>query len=94
MFDEGVKKKILPPDFWNEYVLNPTPNAYIPIWEEYLSREELSELLKICYRKFYLRPSKILEHISRVRSISQFKSKFRGMLTVMGFGGFKREKTE
>ncbi len=92
MFAEGVKKKILPPDFWNGYVLNPTPNAYIPIWEEYLSREELSELLKICYRKFYLRPSKILDHALRVRSIPQFKAKFKGMLTVMGFGGFKREK--
>lgn len=92
IFAEGVKQNVLPADFWNEYVLNPTPNAYIPIWEEYLSREELSELLKICYRKFYLRPSKILEHVSKVRSISQFKSKFRGMLTVMGFGGFKREK--
>jgi radical SAM superfamily enzyme YgiQ (UPF0313 family) len=92
IFDEGVKRKILPPDFWNNYALNPTPNAYIPIWDEYMSREELSELLKVCYRKFYLRPSNVIKNVLRVRSFSQFKTKFRGMLTVMGFGGFKREK--
>lgn len=92
IFDEGVKKKILPPDFWKNYVLNPAPNAYIPIWDEYMSREELSELLKICYKKFYLRPYNVIKNVLRVRSFSHFKTKFKGMLTVMGFGGFKREK--
>lgn len=92
IFEEGVKRKILPSDFWKNYLFNPTPNAYIPIWDEHLSRKELSELLKICYKRFYLRPSNVIKNVLRVRSLSQFKTKFKGMLTVMGFGGFKREK--
>ena len=92
IFDEGVKKKVLSANFWNEYVLNPTPNAYIPIWEEYLSRKELSALLKICYRGFYLRPGKVIKNIMRLRNFSHFKMKFKGLLTILGFGGFSREK--
>jgi radical SAM superfamily enzyme YgiQ (UPF0313 family) len=92
IFDQGVKKQILPSSFWKEYILQPVPNAHIPIWDEYLSREELSELLKICYRKFYIRPSRIIENVLKVKSVSHFKSKLKGMLTVLGFGGFKREK--
>lgn len=91
IFDEGLKRKILPPNFWKDYVLNPILNAYIPIWEEYLSREDLSELLKICYQRFYLRPGRIFANVLKVRSLPHFKSKLRGMLTVMGFGGYKRE---
>jgi len=92
VYNEGVKKGILPPNFWSDYVSNPEPNAYIPIWDEYLSRDELSELLKMCYQKFYLRPSKMLENALRIRSISQLKMRIKGMLTVMGIsGGYKRE---
>lgn len=94
IYNEGVRRNIIPGDFWSKYVLDPTPNAYIPIWEEYLSREDLSKLLKLCYKKFYLRPSKIIEKVLEIRSFSQFKMRFQGMLTVMGFGGFKRKKAE
>lgn len=94
IYNEGVRRKIIPGDFWSNYILNPQPNAYIPIWEEYLTRQELSELLKLCYQKFYLRPSKIIEKIMEVKSIPQLKMKFQGMLTVMGFGGFRRKKAE
>lgn len=93
LYAEGVKKNVLPRNFWNEYVLNPTPNAYIPIWEEHLSREELSELLKVCYRRFYLRPSTLVKNILKVRSLAHFTTKLKGLLTVLGFGGYTREKT-
>lgn len=94
IYNEGIRRKIIPGDFWSKYISDPQPNAYIPIWEEYLSREELSELLKLCYRKFYLRPSKIIEKALETKSLSQFKMRFQGMLTVMGFGGFRRRKAK
>lgn len=93
IFNDGVKKNVLIANFWKDYVLNPIPNAYIPMWDEHLSREELSKLLKHCYHKFYLRPSKIIKNILRLKSYSHFKAKLRGMLTILGLvGGFKREK--
>ncbi len=93
IYNEGVKRKILPSSFWSEYVSNPQPNAYIPIWDEYLSREELSELLKLCYQKFYLRPSVIIKNALRIRTIYEFKMRFKGMMTVLGLsGGYKRQR--
>jgi radical SAM superfamily enzyme YgiQ (UPF0313 family) len=92
IFDEGVAKGVLTPDFWKKHVLNPQSNAYAPVWDEYLSREDLSELLSICYKKFYLRPSKILDHLLRVKSWTHFKEKARGVLVVLGVLGFKRDK--
>ena len=92
LYEEGIKKNILPRDFWRNYVLDPQPNAYAPVWDEYLSRDELSELLKVCYRGFYLRPSKILDHVLRVKSFAHFMEKVRGGLVVLGVRGFKRDK--
>lgn len=90
IYNEAVNRKLIPGDFWSKYVLDPHPNAYIPVIEEHLSRQELSELLLLCYQKFYLRPSKILEKALDIRSFSQFMMRFQGMLIVMGFGGFRR----
>lgn len=94
IYQEGIRRKIIPPNFWSYYISDPQPNAYIPIWEECLSREELSELLKLCYQKFYLQPSKVIKHLFEIKSFAQFKMKFQGMLTVMGFGGFRRKEAE
>ncbi|MDP3788789.1 MAG: radical SAM protein [Candidatus Omnitrophota bacterium] len=94
LYREGVKKGILSENFWNDYVSNPTPNAYAPYWSEYMSREELSELLKMCFHKFYLRPSKIIDHVFKLKSISQFGVKFKGVLYLLGAGGFKRKNAE
>ena len=94
IYADGVAKGILPADFWPQYIQNPKPNVSIPIWEEYLSREELSELLKVCYRKFYLQPSKVLKQVLSVRTPSHFITKFKGMMTILGFGGLNRRKQE
>jgi len=92
IFADGVARGVLPADFWSDYVRNPRPNASIPIWEEYLSRGELSELLKLCYRKFYFRPGRILHQLRSIRSFSQFKSRVRGAMTILGFGGVNQKE--
>jgi radical SAM superfamily enzyme YgiQ (UPF0313 family) len=94
IYNEAVRRKIIPGDFWSKYISDPQPYAYIPILEEHLSRQELSELLKLCYQKFYLRPSKIFEKLLEIRTFPQLIMRFQGLLTVMGFGGFKRKKAE
>ncbi|MFQ5452751.1 MAG: B12-binding domain-containing radical SAM protein [Candidatus Zixiibacteriota bacterium] len=91
IYNEGVRRKILPSDFWSNYVKDPQKNAYIPIWEEHLSREELSKLLKMCYQKFYLTPSKAIARVTEIRSLSELKMKILGFLTIIGLGGYQRE---
>jgi len=92
IFDEGVRKGVLDGDFWRNYTINPAPHALIPIWDEYLSREELSELLRMCYTRFYFRPGKILLNLTRIKNIRHLKNKIRGALVLLGLGGHKNRK--
>ena len=92
IFQDGLRRGILPEHFWSDYVKNPIPNASIPIWEEHLTRQELSELLKICYRRFYFTPKRIFQQVLAVRSWSQFMTRVRGAMTILGFGGVKKRK--
>lgn len=94
IFAEGVAKGILPTDFWPDYVRHPRPNVLIPIWEENLTRAELSQLLKTCYRRFYLQPNKVIKQVLSVRTPSHFITKFKGMLTILGFGGLNQKKRD
>ena len=64
----------------------------MPIWEEFMSRQELSLYLRKCYKKFYLRPSKVLRNIFNIRGFAHFKSKLRGFLILIGFGGYRKNR--
>ncbi|GAB6038001.1 radical SAM protein [Fundidesulfovibrio butyratiphilus] len=92
IFDLAKQKKLLDPDIWRKHARNPIPNFVEPIWEEYLSRRELSELLKKCYRRFYFRPLPILRKALRVRRLSEFMLFAKGALTLLGIKGYKRKK--
>ena len=68
------------------------PKAHIPVWGEYISREELSRLLKVCFRKFYFRPTKVAKNLFTMKSFGEFKIKLKGLLTILGHGGFSRNE--
>jgi radical SAM superfamily enzyme YgiQ (UPF0313 family) len=92
IFEEGVGKGLFPADAWRAHAREPVPNFVEPIWEEHLSRRELSELLKLCYRRFYFRPLPILRKIMRVRRLKEFMLLARGALTLLGITGYKRDR--
>lgn len=92
MFDLAVEKKLFDPEIWRKHALNPIPNFVEPIWEEHLSRRELSELLKQCYRRFYFRPMSILRKVLRVRRLSELLLFARGAMTLLGIKGYARKK--
>ena len=91
IFEEGAAKELFDRDIWRKHALNPIPNFIEPIWEEHLSRRELSELLKLSYRKFYFRPISILRKLMRIRSLSEMMLLARGAFTLLGFKGYKRK---
>lgn len=93
MFREGVSADLIDPDIWKNYVRNPTPNFYEPIWNQYLSRDELSELLNLFYKKFYFRPISILRKLVRMRSWREFMLHVRSALVLLGIGGYHRDKS-
>lgn len=73
MFDDAVGLELVHKDTWVNFAKDPSPRFIMPIWDKSLSRNELSELLKLCYQRFYFRPMPILRKVMRMRNWAEFK---------------------
>jgi len=79
----GLEEGILPSDYWQEFAENPR-NDFTPLlWEEKLSEEELLELLKYAYKRFYIRPSYIIKNVMSIKSLGEFKRKVKAGLRLL-----------
>lgn len=83
IFNEGAEKGLYDKDLWREYVKNPVPELREPIANEYLSRDELSELLEKSYKSFYFRPKMIIRSLMRIRSFRELKAHINGALMIL-----------
>lgn len=92
IYEQGVRQKVLERNFWRDYTLNPVPHALIPVWEEFLSREVLSGLLRLCYAGFYFRPHKILKNMLTVKSLAHLMRKVKGATVLLGLGGYRKRR--
>jgi len=62
-------------DYWADFAKNPT-SGFIPrLWEEFMSRDELTGLLKYAYKSFYFRPKIVIKNIVDTRSRRIFFAK-------------------
>jgi radical SAM superfamily enzyme YgiQ (UPF0313 family) len=59
-------------DYWAEFAKNPTADFKPKLWEEYMSRDELIDLLKFAYKSFYLRPKMVMKNMSFTHSPIDF----------------------
>ena len=75
LHDTAVEKGLLEKDYWNGFVMEPTPGFQIPFWEEFLTRDELYLLLKKAYRRFYLRPGVIWKNLRNLQGLSELGRK-------------------
>ena len=80
----GIEKGIVDPDFWPNYVRNPKKDINALLWEEHLTREDLTELMQKVHRSFYFDPLYILRAMISVKSFKDFYAKAR-----VGFNLFK-----
>ncbi|MCL5035532.1 MAG: B12-binding domain-containing radical SAM protein [Chloroflexi bacterium] len=87
IYDEGVEAGVLDPGAWDSFLKNPYPGFSPPVWKEFLSEEELLELLDIAYKKFYLRPGFILKNLFQVRGTKDLMRKAKAGLSIMFPGG-------
>ena len=83
LFNEAVAKGFIPPEKWREFARNPSRDILIDHWEEFLSIRELVALQKYAYRRYYLRPSYIIRSIMSTRTLYEFKTKLRGLKTLL-----------
>jgi hypothetical protein len=72
-------------DYWLKFAQEPRRDFVPPCWDE-LEREELVELLKKCYKSFYLRPKYILKHANKARKNGTMGKKIKAGLRVLRGG--------
>ena len=82
LYTLGLQEGVLKNDYWKEFAKNPTKEFLPELWEEHLSREELVDLLKFAYKRFYMCPTYIIKRMLKVRSSKEFKRKARAGLRV------------
>ncbi len=83
IYDEGLKQKVIPVDYWQEYAKKPTPNFVVPyFWEEFLNKEALLKLRDEGTRKFYFRPRYIWRELKKIRHLNELKRKAKMALNV------------
>ncbi len=77
LYRMGFERGVLKDDYWREFAKTPKAGFTPKVWDEYLDREELVELLHRGYKDFYLRPGYIWKGIKGLKSFSELKSKAR-----------------
>lgn len=82
LYTLGLEKGVFN-DYWKEFASNPTKDFVPQLWEENLSREELTGLLEHAYKSFYISPSYVFKKILKVRSFDEFKRKAKAGMRVL-----------
>lgn len=77
LYLDGLRRGVIEQDYWREFAQQPREDFVTPFWNEHLSREELLELFRLAYRRFYLRPSYVWGRFRRLGSWKEFKNAAR-----------------
>jgi len=87
IYARGLKEGLFQSDIWKAFAENPRPGFHPPYWNATLKDEELQELLKLAYRRFYTRPSYVLRKIAQVSSFREFATKAKAGLKMLKMKG-------
>lgn len=71
----ALKEGLFEEDYWREYSRNPVTDFIPKVMPNTLPREELIDILKRAYKKFYMRPNYILKQMAKVNSWGDFSRK-------------------
>ena len=83
IYDEALRRGVIPTDYWAEYAKNPMPNFVLPyFYEEHLNKEELLKLRDEGTRQFYFRPRYMWRELKKIRSMTELKRKAKMALNV------------
>ncbi len=85
LYRMGLERGLYDHDYWREFARDPRPDFVPSVWDERFSREELIELMKQGYRRFYLRPRYLLRRVIHVRSWSEFQRKAKAGLRLLSW---------
>jgi len=83
LYRMALERGLYREDYWLEFARRPSPDFRPRYWDEQLSGEELEELVREAYRRFYLRPGYALKRLLRTRSVGELSRKLKGGLRVL-----------
>lgn len=83
IYRRAIEKGLVKDDCWDNFVMNPQEAFKPPVWDEYLSREELIKLIKFAYRRFYLRPGILFQNLFKTLSLESLKRKFKVLFNII-----------
>lgn len=83
IYQQGLNTGIIKKDIWREFAANPREDFELPFWEENFNKQELREMLVKAYKSFYLRPTYIAKRLTQIKTVGEFKRKFRAGVSVI-----------
>ncbi|MCE1247116.1 MAG: B12-binding domain-containing radical SAM protein [Firmicutes bacterium] len=83
IYEDGVKKGIVDPKIWDDFVTNPSKKFKPQVWTEFLTQEELEEMLDVAYKKFYGRPGYMFKRLLEIRSPGELWNKVKAGLNIL-----------
>jgi radical SAM superfamily enzyme YgiQ (UPF0313 family) len=76
IYQEALARGIIPEDHWNAFTQNPVPDYTIPyLVENNVSRETMLQFVNNAHLKYYLRPRRLLQELTSIRSPRDFARK-------------------
>jgi len=84
VFNEGVEKGLWDADCWENFMLNPVREYDLPtVWNEYMDKDELVNLLKKVHNRFYFDPVIMVRTLLSMRTIPELSRLIRGGLILL-----------
>ena len=83
LYRQGIRRGIIKKDYWQDFAENPNEGFTQPFWEEHFSGGELQNLLKMAYKKFYLRPGYIARNLLRTGGFVELRRKIQTGLSIL-----------
>lgn len=83
LYEEGLRREEFKSNYWREFALSPRKDFQPQLWQEWLSRKELFELLNLAYRKFYLQPKFLLRMLTTQQGIGLLARRFKTGLNIL-----------
>ncbi len=93
LYQWGLDNGLYSHDFWKEFAKDPQPGFVPRVWDQVLSRDELIELMRDGYRRFYTRPGYILKRLLALRSWKEFKKKAKAGLRLLTWKRMDKERS-
>lgn len=82
----GFQSGLYQHDYWREFARHPREDFKPRLWDEIMTEEELIELMKWGYKRYYMRPGYLAKRVLELRSWSEFKRKARAGIRLLSWG--------